>query len=572
MRPPVRSLSTRAWAKDHRKYQSPVPCRSTCSRSASASGISSIAALLRFARSTPSSRTTYTSTSERLGAMSPRAAEPLRTSPRMDGSSRSTSSSRAALASSFSTTATVRSAEWRRHRFQQCEIASTDPALATPVVSVWSPAWKVNAAPRGTRIVRTFETLPGWSRPVRRGPTTTFSPLSTSALPRTASVAREASTRKRAFHGPCFVVGTLQACSFARWSLTTVVQSVPRASAEAAGIPSPSARTAAAAARRVVVTGRRYAVRAGLRSSSPDLRSARSAVVRPVDARASAAPRRRRHSPGATVRAVARHRVLVSAHRCGYAELSAAGASDRTLENTVAGITHAAEVGADYVEFDVRRCSDGVFVISHDPQIEAPDEHLTIRQLSWAELHEQSPAVLQLSEFLTALGPTGVGAHVDMKFATPQHERDAGHLWEIELLEILVAYLDPGRIIMTTGNGAASEAMRDWIAARDLPILVGLSIGASLRGLPWREAAKSLLGQLFPRQRFEASHADAVAAHYALAMARLSRWTARIGVPLLVWTVDSTRLQKRLLRDHRVWMITTNWPARAIALRDGGRR
>jgi glycerophosphoryl diester phosphodiesterase len=116
------------------------------------------------------------------------------------------------------------------------------------------------------------------------------------------------------------------------------------------------------------------------------------------------------------------------------------------------------------------------------------------------------------------------------------------------------------------------SAIRDWSADRDLPILVGLSIGASLRGLPWREAVKSLFGQLFPRQRFEASRADAVAAHYALAMARLTRWTARIGVPLLVWTVDSPRLQRRLLRDHRVWMITTNWPARAIKLRDGGGR
>lgn len=269
---------------------------------------------------------------------------------------------------------------------------------------------------------------------------------------------------------------------------------------------------------------------------------------------------------------MARHRVLVSAHRCGYAELSAAGADDRSLENTLEGIAHATAVGADYVEFDVRRCSDGIFVISHDPEVETSGEHSTIKRMTWADLHEKAPTMLRVSDFLTALGPTGVGAHVDMKFATPQHERDAGHLWEIELLEILVAYLDPGRIIMTTGNGAASDAMRDWIAARDLPILVGLSIGASVGGLPWREAARSLIGQLFPRQRFEASRADAVAAHYALAMARLSRWTARIGVPLLVWTVDSPRLQRRLLRDHRVWMITTNWPARAIALRDGVRR
>lgn len=269
---------------------------------------------------------------------------------------------------------------------------------------------------------------------------------------------------------------------------------------------------------------------------------------------------------------MAPHRVLVSAHRCGYAELSAAGASDRTLENSLAGIAHAASVGADYVEFDVRRCTDGVWVIAHDPDIGPAGDHTPIRRLSWAELHERASEVLRLSDFLTALAPTGIGAHVDMKFATPQHERDAGRLWEIDLLEVLVASLDPGRIIMTTGNGDASNAMRDWLADRDLPILVGLSIGASLRGLPWREAAKSLFGQLFPRRRFEASHADAVAAHYALAMARLTRWTARIGVPLLVWTVDNPRLQRRLLRDHRVWMITTNWPGRAIAMRDGGRR
>jgi glycerophosphoryl diester phosphodiesterase len=269
---------------------------------------------------------------------------------------------------------------------------------------------------------------------------------------------------------------------------------------------------------------------------------------------------------------VARHRVLVSAHRCGYAELSAAGADDRSLENTLEGIAHSAAVGADYVEFDVRRCTDGVFVIAHDPGIGSVGDHVLIRKLSWPELHEKAPGVLRLSAFLDALAPSGIGAHVDMKFATPQAERDAGRLWEIDLLEVLVASLDPGRIIMTTGNGAASQAMRSWIGARDLPILVGLSIGASLRGLPWREKVRSLWGQLFPRQRFEDAHADAVAAHYALAMARLSRWTARIGVPLLVWTVDNPRLQKRLLRDHRVWMITTNWPARAVALRDGRRR
>jgi glycerophosphoryl diester phosphodiesterase len=269
---------------------------------------------------------------------------------------------------------------------------------------------------------------------------------------------------------------------------------------------------------------------------------------------------------------VTRDRVLVSAHRGGYAELSAEGAGDRSLENTLEALHHAVDSGADYVEFDVRRCTDGTFVVSHDPEVGPAGQARPIKRMTWPEVQASAPAVLRLSAFVTALAPTGTGAHVDLKFATSRSARENGQSWEQDLLELLVASLDPGRIIVTTGNLDASLVMRDWILARDLPVLIGLAVGASLKGLPWRQAAASLWGQLFPRHRFEASRADAVAAHYALAMIRLSRWTRRIGVPLLVWTVDSPRLQRRLLRDDRVWMITTNWPARAVAIRDGGRR
>jgi glycerophosphoryl diester phosphodiesterase len=104
--------------------------------------------------------------------------------------------------------------------------------------------------------------------------------------------------------------------------------------------------------------------------------------------------------------------------------------------------------------------------------------------------------------------------------------------------------------------------------------VVALSIGGSVRGMSWRDALRRRWGEVFPKLRFKASEADAVAAHFALAMIRLARWTTRIGVPLLVWTVDSARLQKRFVHDRRIWMITTNNPARAVALRDrpGGRR
>jgi len=113
-----------------------------------------------------------------------------------------------------------------------------------------------------------------------------------------------------------------------------------------------------------------------------------------------------------------------------------------------------------------------------------------------------------------------------------------------------------------------TTAIRAWADEHGAPVVVALSIGGSVRGMSWRNAVRRRWGELFPQLRFRVSDADAVAAHFALAMIRLARWTTHIGVPLLVWTVDSTWLQKRFLHDKRIWMITTNRPARAVALRD----
>ncbi len=259
-----------------------------------------------------------------------------------------------------------------------------------------------------------------------------------------------------------------------------------------------------------------------------------------------------------------RHRVLISAHRCGFTELGLVGGT----EDPLAGIAHSAEVGADYCEFDVRRCTDGVFVIAHDPDIDGDP----IRTLDWPAVQSRAPEVLRLEQLIGALAVSGMGAHVDVKFETSGSARKNGESWEADLLAALVDALPADKIVMTTGRREATRAMRSWAVDRRSALLVGMSLGSSVRGLPWTEALRRLWGEVFPHQRFADSHADAVAAHYALAMIRLSRWTRKIGVPLLVWTVDSPRLQRRLLHDPRIWMITTNHPAQAYRIREGRSR
>ena len=81
--------------------------------------------------------------------------------------------------------------------------------------------------------------------------------------------------------------------------------------------------------------------------------------------------------------------VLISAHRCG-------GAVDPAYDNTPAGVRYAASIGADYVEFDVRRAADGSLVCSHDP-VDDPTGR---------------PGV---DEVLAEVAACGLGAHVDLK-------------------------------------------------------------------------------------------------------------------------------------------------------------
>jgi glycerophosphoryl diester phosphodiesterase len=261
---------------------------------------------------------------------------------------------------------------------------------------------------------------------------------------------------------------------------------------------------------------------------------------------------------------VARHRVLVSAHRCGYAELGNVGGH----EDPLAGIAHSAKVGADYCEFDVRRCVDGTFVVSHDADGGTGDDSCAIAELTWPELRGRAPGVCTLDDLLAVLETSGLGAHVDLKLRTTAAARKEGHLWEVEAVAAVAARMDPSRIVVTNGVRHTTTAIRRWTVEHDSPVVVALSIGGSVRGMTWRNAVRRRWGEVFPQHRYRLSEADAVAAHFALAMIRLARWTTRIGVPLLVWTVDSPRLQKRFLHDKRIWMITTNHPARAVALRD----
>jgi len=232
--------------------------------------------------------------------------------------------------------------------------------------------------------------------------------------------------------------------------------------------------------------------------------------------------------------------VLVSAHRCGAGD-------DPQGENSLHALEHSVALGADFVEFDVRRRPDGQLIVAHD----RPDDGVQ---------------VLAYDTLLEALGDRA-GAHIDLKFGSPKELYDElGACWEVEVVRRALKHLPADRIVATTGRDRAARALHDWARAEGLPLLVGLSIGSSLRGLTPRAAAASLLRQLTPDARFDACGADVVCANHGLALLRLRRFARRRGLKLLVWTVDSPALLRWWMRPGRAWMVTTDHPA--LALRD----
>ena len=232
--------------------------------------------------------------------------------------------------------------------------------------------------------------------------------------------------------------------------------------------------------------------------------------------------------------------MLVSAHRMG-------AGGDRSRENSLAALEDAVALGVDYVEFDVWRRDDGSFVVAHDPA------------------HDVG---LSYDAVLSAIGTRAL-AHIDLKFVSPGEAYDAGRAWEVDAARRAVEALGQDRMIVTTGHDRGVRAVRDWGDAQGLELRVGLSLGRSVRRMSLLRRIDVRRSELFPTVRIRESRANLVVAHHTLARLGVAAFARRRGLPLLVWTVDTPRGLRYWLRPGRAWLVTTNFPARALEIREG---
>jgi len=261
------------------------------------------------------------------------------------------------------------------------------------------------------------------------------------------------------------------------------------------------------------------------------------------------------------VRSRSRLRVLVSAHRFG-------AGSDTARQGTLPALAAALDLGVDHVEIDVQRCLDATLVVHHDDHVELAGQRLRIDQLTVGQLEAVTGSVVLLADVLDAIGDRA-RAHLDLKLDSPDDRyAEAASTHEVAAVALAVERLGAERVLVTTLDDRAARAVRDWADAQGHDLLVGLSLGRSVRGLPWTEQVRVRVSELRPRRRFGASRADVVVAQHTLARLGVAAFARRTGRPLLVWTVDTEDSLRHWLRPGRAWLVTTNEPALALRVRE----
>lgn len=133
-----------------------------------------------------------------------------------------------------------------------------------------------------------------------------------------------------------------------------------------------------------------------------------------------------------------------SIHAEGVQVIAHRGASGHAAENSLDAFNLAVEMGADWVEMDVRKSGDGMLVVHHDANL--PDRR-NIADTPSSELPTEIPS---FAEALEACEGTGVV--VEIKNFPNEPGYDTEHMISIAVAGTLRAYRDAEDILVISFN------------------------------------------------------------------------------------------------------------------------
>ena len=221
------------------------------------------------------------------------------------------------------------------------------------------------------------------------------------------------------------------------------------------------------------------------------------------------------------------------------------GASAGAVDNSLDAFARAIEVGADLIEFDLRRTRDEQLIAFHDRVVRGVPVSRLSRDEITAKIGHQPPL---LDEVLD-LARGRIGLDVELK--------EAGYTDRV--IDALSKRFEPERVLVTSFIDEVVAEAKHLTSASTVGLLVGIDRP--------RPVVRTRLSELDPVRRARACGADYVVMHFTLAELGALRRAHRAGFPAIVWTVNDAARLRRYLGDERVTAVVTDVPARAIQLR-----
>jgi len=228
---------------------------------------------------------------------------------------------------------------------------------------------------------------------------------------------------------------------------------------------------------------------------------------------------------------------LIIAHR---------GAPFLARENTLGSFKQAISLGADMIEFDVRRTRDEVLIAFHDRSIQGkPIKRLTYKEVSQIA-QDRGFGIPTVKEVLKC---TKGKIRLDVELKEEGYEE--------EIIALLSKYFRKDQFLITSFNDSSLKRIKD----NNPNIKVGLILGKFKPPLWVR------ISEVFPMKRSKKSKADFLVAHWKLLRVGFLERARRSHKPVIVWTVNDEEMIWKLLRDKRIYGIITDKSDLAVSLR-----
>ncbi len=188
-------------------------------------------------------------------------------------------------------------------------------------------------------------------------------------------------------------------------------------------------------------------------------------------------------------------------------------------ENSIEAFELAIELGADMVEFDVRRTYDGELIVYHDRNFaDSPISWQTFENIE-REAYEKG---LDIPTFDEVLSFCHGRIKMDIEVKEPGFEK--------ELIRKIKNVCDYDEYSIKSFHDKAVYKIKKL----DKHITTGLLIGKAKANF------KTRVNEYFPERRLAAAKADFVSPNYMLCTREFIHRMKRKGIPVYAWTLNNT--------------------------------